>query len=122
MKSFTHDQLPVTLAGDGVDLRTQPVDGGLTLGWVRVSKGVDLTDALAGLPEGRCQVPHWGYLMSGRLAMHTAGDDQEFAAGEAFYWGPGHVPAALEDCEYIDFSPTHEFDEVLAHLTGGGAR
>jgi hypothetical protein len=27
---------------------------------------------------------------------------------EGFYWAPGHVPIALEDCEYMDFSPTEE--------------
>jgi hypothetical protein len=29
-------------------------------------------------------------------------------AGLAFYWAPGHSPSALEDCPYIDFSPTDE--------------
>jgi hypothetical protein len=50
--------------------------------------------------------------------MKTAEGDQVFEAGDAFYWGPGHAPEALEDCEYVDFSPTAEFEPVLDHLTG----
>jgi DNA-binding SARP family transcriptional activator len=40
----------------------------------------------------RCQCPHWGYLLSGRLQMTTPGGTQVFEAGRAVYWAPGHVP------------------------------
>jgi hypothetical protein len=59
-------------------------------------------------------------MLKGRLRMKTAEGDQVFEAGDAFYWGPGHAPEALEDCEYVDFSPTAEFEPVLDHLTGQG--
>jgi hypothetical protein len=55
------------------------------------------------------------------VRMHTTEGHQDFAAGDAFYWGPGHAPEALEDSEYVDFSPTHEFQRVLDHLTGAAA-
>ena len=45
-----------------------------------------------------------------KVRMHTADGHMDFAAGEAFYWGPGHAPEALEDSEYVDFSPTEERD------------
>ncbi|MGA5565298.1 hypothetical protein ACPCUV_29585 [Streptomyces platensis] len=48
--------------------------------------------------------------------MRTAGEDEIYEAGQAFYWAPGHAPEALEDCEYVDFSPTKEFSEVVDHL------
>ncbi|WP_311203295.1 hypothetical protein [Streptomyces gossypii] len=48
--------------------------------------------------------------------MRTAGGDEIYEAGQAFYWAPGHAPEALEDCEYVDFSPTKEFSEVVDHL------
>ena len=41
------------------------------------------------------------------------------AAGEAFYWAPGHVPVATEDCAYWDFSPTSEFMKVVEHIQRG---
>ena len=34
-------------------------------------------------------------------------------------WGPGHAPVALEDCEYVDFSPTEAFNHVLDHVRNG---
>ena len=41
-------------------------------------------------------------------------------AGQAFYWSPGHAPMALEDSEYVEFSPTTRLneliDQVKAHL------
>ncbi|MGQ0575618.1 MAG: hypothetical protein ACT4RN_15660 [Pseudonocardia sp.] len=42
-------------------------------------------------------------------------------AGEAFYWAPGHAPEALEDCEYVDFSPTRELTKVVEHIQGGAS-
>jgi hypothetical protein len=56
-------------------------------------------------------------MIKGRVRMHTLDGHQDFAAGEAFYWGAGHAPEALEDSEYVDFSPTDECRRVLAHLT-----
>jgi hypothetical protein len=41
--------------------------------------------------------------------------------GHAFYWSPGHAPEALEDSEYVDFSPTRELDEVIDHITSQGS-
>ena len=39
-------------------------------------------------------------------AAHAdAGWRQDIRGRPLFYWGPGHAPAALEDCEYVDISP-----------------
>jgi len=80
----------------------------------------ELGPALVGLPDDLCPCPHWGYLLSGRLLMRTADGDREYRAGQAFYWAPGHAPRALEDSEYVDFSPTADFAKVVAHIQGGG--
>jgi hypothetical protein len=60
---------------------------------------------------------HWGYMIKGRVRMHTLDGHQDFTAGEAFYWAPGHAPEALEDSEYVDFSSTEEFHRVINHIT-----
>jgi len=57
-------------------------------------------------------------MLKGQVRMHTPDGAQDFRAGEAFYWGPGHAPEALEDSEYVDFSPTADLATVIAHLTG----
>ena len=92
------------------------------VGFVRLPAGADLRPATKGLPGDLCQCPHWGYMLKGRLRMHTTDGSQDFVAGEAFYWAAGHAPEALEDTEYVDFSPTHEFQRVLDHITRAPAR
>ena len=121
MKAISRAEAPVAIEGGGVELRMQKLGGGMTTAFVRVSKGVDLRPAFAGLPDDLCQCPHWGYLLEGRVKMHTRNGEQVYEAGQAFYWAPGHAPEALEDSEYVDFSPTHEFQAVLDHLTGANA-
>jgi hypothetical protein len=119
MQALRRDDLSVRVEAEGVELRTKQV-GDLTVAWVRLSGGIDLAPALRGLPGDLCPCPHWGYMLKGRLRMKTPGGDRVFEAGDAFYWGPGHAPEALEDSEYVDFSPTAEFDRVLDHLTSQG--
>ena len=83
--------------------------------------GADLRPPRGGCPDDLCPCPHWGYMLKGRVRMHTTDGHQDFVAGEAFYWAPGHAPEALEDTEYVDFSPTHEFQRVINHITGADA-
>ncbi|MDQ3932377.1 MAG: hypothetical protein M3252_06025 [Actinomycetota bacterium] len=98
----------------------QKLGGGMTTAFVRVPKGADFTPALAGLPDDLGQCPHSGYLLEGRVRMHTRDSEQVYEAGEAFYWAPGHAPEALEDSEYVDFSPTDDFNHVINHIEGKG--
>lgn len=116
MKSIPPEDLPVVIAGDGVEVRLRDEDG-LSVGFVRLSAGTDLRPATKGLQDDLCPCPHWGYLIKGRIRMHTLDGHQDFAGGEAFYWAGGHAPEALEDSEYVDFSPTEEFRRVVDHIT-----
>ncbi len=120
MIAVTRDEVPVTIEDGDLEVRTQELGGGMTTAFFRVPQGTDLRPALKGLPGDLCQCPHWGYLLKGRIRMHTPDGAQEYAAGQAFYWAPGHAPEALEDTEYVDFSPTEEFNPVLDHIKGGG--
>ena len=120
MKAIRPEHAPVAIEGDGVELRAERVGGGMSAAFVRLPKGADLRPALTGLPDDLCQCPHWGYLLSGEVRMHTSDGPRDYAAGEAFYWAPGHAPEALEDSEYVDFSPTEELDHVLDHVRSGG--
>ena len=118
MKSISRAEAPIAIEGNGVELRMQEVGGGMTTAFVRLPKGADLRPALTGLPEGLCQCAHWGYLLEGRVKMHTRNGEEIYEAGQAFYWAPGHGPEALEDSEYVDFSPTDEFNYVIEHIRG----
>ena len=119
MRTIDRTDLPVAIEGDGVEFRMDQA-GDRSVAWVRLPAGADLRPGLVGLPDDLCQCPHWGYMISGRLVMHSKEGDQTYEAGQAFYWGRGHAPEAIEDCEYVDFSPTPELDQVVKHLQSGG--
>jgi hypothetical protein len=121
MRSFARQDVPVAIADGDVEVRVLDQDG-MMVGFVRLPAGADLRPATKGLPGDLCQCPHWGYMLKGRLRMHTTDGSQDFVAGEAFYWAAGHAPEALEDTEYVDFSPTREFQHVLDHITGAPAQ
>jgi hypothetical protein len=121
MTAISREDAPVAVEGDGVELRKQEVGGGMTTAFVRIPQGTDFRPALQGLPDDLCQCPHWGYLRKGRVKMHTKDGEGIYEAGQSFYWSPGHAPEALEDSEYVDFSPTREFDEVLDHIKSQSA-
>jgi hypothetical protein len=55
--------------------------------------------------------------LKGRLRVLTAEGEEYYEAGQAYYWGPGHVPVALEDSEFVEFSPTEDFQKVIDHVT-----
>lgn len=52
--------------------------------------------------------------------MHTGNGTETYQAGQSFYWAPGHAPEALEDSEYVDFSPSREFAAVINHIRSQG--
>lgn len=116
MTAITRQEAPVAIEGDGVELRTHEIGGDMTAAFVRLPAGADLRPALAGMPDDLCPCPHWGYMVSGRVRMHTPTGPETYETGQAFYWGPGHAPEALEDSEYVDFSPTRAFTPVIEHL------
>jgi len=120
MIAWKREQVPIAVEAPGVELRRLAA-GKMTVAFVRAQKGTDLRPALKGLPNDLCPCPHWGYLLKGKLRMHTPEGSQTFEAGQAFYWAPGHAPEMLEDTEYVDFSPSREFDEVIRHILGQGS-
>jgi hypothetical protein len=118
MQGIARQDVPIVIEGDGIEVRLQEIGGGMSTSFITLPQGADLGPALVGLPGDTCQCPHWGYLLKGKLQMRTPQGDRFFQAGEAVYWAPGHVPVALEDVEYVDFSPTVEFRAVVDHIRG----
>ena len=120
MQAVTRAEVPVVIEGDGVEVRLQEIGGGMSTSFIRLPRGADLGPALVGLPGDACQCPHWGYVLSGSLQMRTPHGESVYEAGQAVYWAPGHVPVALTDVEYVDFSPSAEFDVVVKHIQSAG--
>jgi glyoxylate utilization-related uncharacterized protein len=91
---------------------------GYTVNFVSFAQDIDATPLLKGLPDDRCQCPHWGYVIKGRFTYRFSGHEEVFEAGDAFYLPPGHVPVANEpDSELMQFSPTHELSKVEEVMT-----
>ncbi|HEY8115031.1 MAG TPA: hypothetical protein VIH70_01310, partial [Actinomycetota bacterium] len=76
-------------AGPVVDLRDE--FGGYTVSFASLLEDMDATPFMKGLPDDRCQCPHWGYVFKGKMTARYADRDEVFEAGDAFYTPPGHV-------------------------------
>jgi hypothetical protein len=82
---------------------------GYTISFVSFRQDIDATPLYKGLPDDRCQCPHWGYVLSGAVTFRYADGEEEIEAGEAFYIPPGHVPVKHRPgTEFVMFSPTEE--------------
>lgn len=93
--------------------------GDMDVGWEGWKAGRNTAQAFKALPGGSCQVPHWGYLVKGRMRMKYSDHDEIINAGEVFYMQPGHIPVAEEDCELVTFSPKGENKKTMKLLVGG---
>jgi hypothetical protein len=94
-------------AGPVVDLRDE-LDG-YTASFTSVLEDIDATPLLKGLPDDRCQCPHWGYVFKGKMTARYADRDEVYEAGDAFYTPPGHIPVKHEPgTEILSFSPSEE--------------
>jgi len=91
---------------------------GYTVGFTEFHADVDGTALVKGLPDDRCQCPHWGYVFKGKLVFEYADGEETYEAGEAFYAPPGHVPVLhAAGTELVMFSPAEELrktEEVIA--------
>ena len=96
------------------------------MNFVEFREDIDATPLLKGLPDDRCQCPHWGYVLEGQpdLSLPPTGDEV-YEAGDAFYAPPGHVPVRHEPgTEIVQFSPADELratEAVMARQHAGAA-
>jgi hypothetical protein len=89
---------------------------GYTVAFESFRDDADATPLFRGLPDDRCQSPHWGYVFSGRVTFKFADHDEVYEAGDAYYASPGHVPVIEAGTEIVEFSPTEEYAKTMAVL------
>ncbi|HET9015880.1 MAG TPA: hypothetical protein VFN57_09800 [Thermomicrobiaceae bacterium] len=117
------DQVDVRLDGPGLVIR-QRRDFGDVTGYGAISTeyftlpaGMDTTPVFQGLEDDRCQCPHWGFVLRGRLTTTDAhGAEETVGAHELFYWPPGHNVRVDADADIVMFSPQHEHSRVIEHM------
>ena len=88
--------------------------GGYTVGFETFREDADGTPLFRGLPDDRCQSPHWGYVVNGRITFRFAERQEVYEAGDAYYAPPGHVPVIDAGTEIVEFSPTGEYQQTMA--------
>lgn len=87
-----------------------------------IEPNLDFSPALATQPAGRCQVPHWSYVVAGSMTIrYLDAADDVVAAGDLVYMEPGHTAISGPDgATVVDFSPTTPmsrfFDQVRQAL------
>ncbi len=117
------DEMPTKLEAPGARARQQ-TDFGDASGYGKIggehftmASGTDITELLQGLEGDLCQSPHWGYLISGELMVrYHDGTEEIVGSGDLFYWPPGHTVKAIQNAEFVLFSPQHEHTPVLDHI------
>jgi hypothetical protein len=121
--------IPVAMEAAGVVIRLAEW-GEMNVGLETFPAGTDTEPVFKGLPDDRCQCPHWGYVVKGGLRIRYKDREETAKAGDAYYMSPGHLPIFDEDTEVVEFSPRGEYERtmevaarnVAAMLAGAPAR
>jgi hypothetical protein len=87
--------------------------GGYTVGFESFRADADATPLFKGLPDDRCQSPHWGYVLRGRLTFRFADREEVYEEGDAYYAPPGHIPTIEAGTEVVEFSPTVAYERTM---------
>jgi cupin domain len=100
---------------EGYEGHFEHFDGGYSVGFETYTTDADLAPLFKGLPDDRCQCPHWGYVIRGKVKFTFADDHEEtFEAGDAYYVPPGHLPHLFAGSEVVEFHPTDELAKLMA--------
>ena len=91
---------------------------GMLIGHVEIPANTDFSPLLEGLPDDKCQCPHWGYVFKGALHVgYTDGTEEVLKAGQVYYMPPGHtVWTTDEGTALLILSPEEEEKEVSQHI------
>jgi hypothetical protein len=104
--------VPVSMEMGGVVIR-EVEWGDMNVALDSFPAGADSAPVFRGLPDDRCQCPHWGYVVKGRLRVRYKDHDETLVAGDTYYLSPGHTTIFDEDTELVEFSPKGEYQKTL---------
>jgi hypothetical protein len=85
-----------------------------TVGFESYPEDIDPAPLFRGLPQDRCQCPHWGVVQSGQITFRWAGREETYGAGDAYYAAPGHLPLVAGGTSLVEFSPTEALQQTMA--------
>jgi hypothetical protein len=104
---------PVALDIDLIEGRYVELDD-YTVGFETHKADTDPAPLFVGLPDDRCQCPHFGYVLAGRIVYRYADHDETYSAGDAYVAAPGHLPLMFAGTELVEFSPTLQLGKTMS--------
>ena len=103
---------------DGFEGRYDELEG-YTVGFETYTEDADPSPLFKGLPNDRCQCPHWGVVLEGTLIYEYGDGSREvITTGEAYYVPPDHTPRFTADTRIVEFSPTPEMTSTMEVVLG----
>ena len=138
------EDLPTVTEGEGFVSR-QAEWGEMNVAIENVPEGLDAEPFFKGLPDNRCQCPHWGYIIKGRIWVrypdreegllgreprqqpHHRRDDQEVERQHGGHVAPvGERPSKLPEGHlqegHVEQYPEYGVDEDLQRRSQRGQR
>lgn len=113
MPGTRKDEAPIAV--DIPEMEGRYVDlGGYTVGYETFRVDMDPAPFFRGLPDDRCQSPHWGVVVKGRLTFRYADHEETFESGDAYYAPPGHTPLMAAESQIIEFSPSDALQATMS--------
>lgn len=113
MPSANRLTTPVAIDETIVEGRYAPLDD-YTVSFETFRQDLDPAAFFVGLPENRCQCPHWGVVTAGQLTFHWADHEETYVAGDAYFAPPGHLPRMTAGTTVVEFSPAAALEETMA--------
>lgn len=106
------EDLPVAL--EVPEVRLQNAEwGDFNVAFETYHAPFDMAPLLKGLPDDRCQCPHWGYVIKGRFTVNYANRDEVVEAGQAYYLCPGHIVRMEAGTQVVEFSPKESYLQTV---------
>ena len=124
MPKVSRETASESVTTDGLEVRLEHLEGGYSVCFESHTADADLAGLFRGLPDDRCQLPRWGYVVRGRVGFRWGDREEIYEAGDAYYVPPGHTPIHHAGAEIVEFSPTDALGEtipvVLQNLQAAG--
>ncbi len=118
MPKVSRETASRAVALEGHQIHTEDLEGGYSVCFETHTADADVADWFRGLPDDRCQVPRWGYVLAGMITFRLPGGDETYAAGDAYYVPPGHTPVHYAGAKIVEFSPTEPLHETIGVVMG----
>lgn len=90
--------------------------GDFILGYESFKADVDTAPLFIGLPDDRCQCPHWGVVTAGQITYRWSDHEETYGEGDAYFAPPGHTTLITAGTAITEFSPSGPFAQTSAAI------